>query len=45
MSGTKISFLFVVCFLINPIFNIDEDEDNPYTIETKSYEFYKNKRS
>lgn len=25
--------------------NIDLDEDNPYIVETKSYEFYKNKRS
>lgn len=45
MSRTKLSFLFVMCYLLTPVLNIDEEVDNPYTIETKSYEFYKGRRS
>ena len=38
-------FVFITsynCFLFRH--DIDLDEDNPYMIETKSYDFYKNKR-
>lgn len=45
MSRTKISFLFVMCIFQLTLCAIDEEVDNPHTIETKSYEFYKNKRS